>query len=535
MDETELKEEKEIGLARRQSSSTKCQCNNLEKEIEKSKEFLKNLESKINALEISTRINKNPNHEYIESKLIDRKLKRVRDEFKEWSLLTKFDCYSKIFQTKKISVQLIWLSLFLIFTSFTASFVSKNLIDYFAFETVSKIDILNEKPTEFPALTICNANPFNTKTAEQLISNITLTNYGKDIENFTYSEIFNNSMDVFEMARMVSSQRTYGDSKRKLLGNFLDIKNCSFNNRACSSADFTWYYYYIYGNCWQFNTGMNSTLVRLTTTEGPVNGLSFWIALPKNENYYPNLDGHGLKLFIHNKSFSPRVTDEINIKAGLATNVAVQKTFNYKWPYPYSECKDLTSFSSVFLNALKAANKSYRQYDCIKLCLQRLIIDSCDCYWTRYTNLDSSKPPCLNLTQLYCINTEQAKFEIADECLEQCPLECETVTYDVQTSILEYPSQSMYNYLMNQSSFLSAWQNSTGMTFDRNYCDQYIVSMKIFYPFTQYTKISEEPKTNVFDLISQIGGSLGMLLGFSLFHLIEIIELFILVVISFYY
>ena len=107
-----------------------------------------------------------------------------------------------------------------------------------------------------------------------------------------------------------------------------------------------------------------------------------------------------------------RITDEINLKTGFYTNVAVQKTLSFKTAKPYSECQDLTSFSSVYQIALKTANKTYRQYDCIKLCLQRLIIDTCECYWTRYTNLDRTIQPCLNLTQLSCINEQQNEFEV---------------------------------------------------------------------------------------------------------------------------
>ena len=60
-----------------------------------------------------------------------------------------------------------------------------------------------------------------------------------------------------------------------------------------------------------------------------------------------------------------------------------------------------------------------------------------------------------------------------------------------------------------------------------------LISLKVYYPFTQYTEIRELPKTSLIDLISQIGGSLGMLLGFSIFHLIELFEIIILVAFTF--
>ena len=53
---------------------------------------------------------------------------------------------------------------------------------------------------------------------------------------------------------------------------------------------------------YKFNTGVNSTYVRSTVNEG----LHLILDFPQNHKTYPNLDGDCLKLFIHNKSFSPR-------------------------------------------------------------------------------------------------------------------------------------------------------------------------------------------------------------------------------------
>ena len=186
----------------------------------------------------------------------------------------------------------------------------------------------------------------------------------------------------------------------------------------------------------------------------------------------------------------------------------------------------------MYQSALKAANKTYRQSDCLNLCVQRLIIDNCDCYWTRYTNLDKSIQPCLNLSQLYCINTQKSEFIITEECLGQCPLECGSVTYDIKLSNLDYPSESLYNFFQNDTEYVDSFKNRTGKAYTQHYLGQYLISIKIYYPFTQYTLLLEIPKFSWIDLFSQIGGSLGMMLGFSIFHFIELVEIFLLIIIS---
>ena len=49
----------------------------------------------------------NSNERILEkSRLIRNKFEKVKAEFKEWSLLTKFDCFSKIFQTKNMALKI---------------------------------------------------------------------------------------------------------------------------------------------------------------------------------------------------------------------------------------------------------------------------------------------------------------------------------------------------------------------------------------------------------------------------------------------
>lgn len=162
------------------------------------------------------------------------KFNRIKEELIEWSLQTKFDCYSKIFHNKRFLVQCIWLGLFVCFSGFTAYFVSKNIIYFFEYETVANIDIIKEKPTEFPAVTICNSNPFTTQIAQQLISNITISNFGKNLKDFGTDQIFYNLSDVYELAKMNVFRKVYGDKNRKSLGNKIVVDVCTFNNQKCS-------------------------------------------------------------------------------------------------------------------------------------------------------------------------------------------------------------------------------------------------------------------------------------------------------------
>ena len=56
---------------------------------------------------------------------------------------------------------------------------------------------------------------------------------------------------------------------------------------------------------------------------------------------------------------------------------------------------------------------------------------------------------------------------------------------------------------------------------------QSVLSLKIFYNDLTYTLISQQPKMQLFDLISNIGGLLGLFLGVSFLTLAEVLEAFL--------
>jgi len=49
-------------------------------------------------------------------------------------------------------------------------------------------------------------------------------------------------------------------------------------------------------------------------------------------------------------------------------------------------------------------------------------------------------------------------------------------------------------------------------------------SINVYYEDLKYTLISQQPKIELFGLISNLGGILGLFIGFSFISLLEIIE-----------
>jgi len=65
--------------------------------------------------------------------------------------------------------------------------------------------------------------------------------------------------------------------------------------------------------------------------------------------------------------------------------------------------------------------------------------------------------------------------------------------------------------------------NKTNLTYKE--FKQSAYALGVFYSSMQYTKITQTPRMVLFDLFSNIGGALGVFVGMSVFHLIELAEI----------
>jgi len=91
------------------------------------------------------------------------------------------------------------------------------------------------------------------------------------------------------------------------------------------------------------------------------------------------------------------------------------------------------------------------------------------------------------------------KNGITSICGNECPLECDSIEYET--------SLSFNKFITNNSDNL--------------------VNFNLFYTSLDYTMIDQIGKMNGFDLISNIGGNLGLFIGISFLSFAELIELFI--------
>ena len=281
---------------------------------------------------------------YIEK--VEVKTNEMKKEFVKWSLLTKYDGYSKIFQTNAIWVKILWTLLFLIFSGLTALLVIKNITDYLKYEVTSIIEVKIEKPSDFPTITICNNNPFTSIQAKYLMDNISFAYFNATIENMTYNQSFDYYSNISELTKMFVSSPLYSQTERENLEHksILDLKGYQFNDEDCLKSPNKYtrkYFSYVYGNCFQFNSGLTDTNSPVNLlkqiVEGSQYGLTVKLGPIFDRNKYFSSLSDGLVAFIHNQSYQP--VTAFAIRLGLTKMVFLPRLSKINQDGPSSKIK----------------------------------------------------------------------------------------------------------------------------------------------------------------------------------------------------
>jgi hypothetical protein len=161
----------------------------------------------------------------------------------------------------KILLKLFLFTFVLISIGLASYLVIRSIVDYFTYGVSTTLRTVFETPTLFPKVTFCNINPFTTEYAFNLTQNGIY--YGNDLSNEEKQRLDHDLNDI--------------------------ILECKFNNNHCVTSDFTWSYDEVYGNCYTFNSGFNSTGSRVVLKESNMAGPYFGLHLTLYVNIYEKL------------------------------------------------------------------------------------------------------------------------------------------------------------------------------------------------------------------------------------------------------
>jgi hypothetical protein len=429
----------------------------------------------------------------------------------------------RLIKSKSLISKIIWAFFFVTCAAGCIYLILSSICTYLEYNDVTSIEIITEIPAKFPVVSICNLNkvlkknPFVSEILD-MFANLT----SNDLKDFYIMNSLNNLNDTIKRSLSYSLNET--------------IIQCSFNLIQCNiTRDFTWFFSPFYGNCYSYNTGLDNLGNKLDIKEiskpGKINGFQLELFIGNPNEMLDYMVSSGYHILINNQTFKISIFEGYSISTGIETDIAINRLYTSLKPKPFSDCIELDkidSFDSDLYRHIFKSNKTYRQNDCFELCLQKNIIETCNCYISSFDKLNGNIP-CISNEQMYCQNKVYEKLfvegKVIIECNKYCPLECYSISYELTSSFSSYPTRNYAKKsLLNNTIITSKFQNET-LTYDL--LKESVLSLNIYYDKLTYTGIKKDTKTELIDLISNIGGLLGLFLGISFLSFVEIIEIII--------
>ncbi|CAF0980970.1 unnamed protein product [Brachionus calyciflorus] len=422
-----------------------------------------------------------------------------------------------IIRSDKLAIRLMWIFFTVMSTGLCSYMIVQSIMNYFSYETTSKIQIHTETSPIFPAITICNTNFFTSEYSTEFIKNLSL-----DFQTsayFAYEKYLKLRQMITSSEELMSNSYKFGDSFEKL------IVHCRLLTIDCKNKEYWNYYYHqIYGNCYQINTGREN-LIRVSRT-GWYNSLSVILNISLADGLEGLYAGSGAVVMIHNQTTSPLSTDAFGVSSGVETFVAISRQFKSSLPKPYSNCDGDTSdpnvFNSKLFKLISSKNISYNRKLCMDVCFQDLIIQECNCYFLGSPFFgDKFINQCLNDVEYKCMNSKiendlKNSSIKNDICQSQCPLECNSMSYKIFYSFNDFINEKNNEDLNN-------FYNFTGT--NRRQMKNDLVSLYFYYETLNYEEMTEKESIDFVGLLSNLGGIAGLFLGISFLSLVEIIEI----------
>ena len=183
--------------------------------------------------------------------------------------------------------------------------------------------------------------------------------------------------------------------------------------------------------------------------------------------------------------------------------------------------------NKTIIDYILKSNRIYSQNDCFYLCSRYFALKESNCmcnstlsefdknclkqYWEP---VESDMKKCI---AKYLVNFR--KNLMYDKCNAFCPLECDSISYVINSYTTKLQNTGNISYLIKEN--YPYYKNFTSYEeVNKNF-----VAFRLFYKELKYRRINQKPKIETFKLISDIGNIFGLFLGISFLSIVEIIEI----------
>jgi len=427
---------------------------------------LENIQT-IEAVENIQKVGTNEQNKMSETKLIQNK--EYKEPIKEILAATSLAYLISPFRSKRLLIKIIWSLFIFVFLFLSIYYVILNISDYIKYETTTSIETIYEQEPKFPTVSICN--------------------------RFDPNFEFNFTLFYFNNRNLANDWENHIES---------------YNDAY-------------YGKCFRFNSGLNWTNqpIEIKTSKRIGSDEGLWLIFFSNTSF----DFGELKVYIHNHTENPMNIYRKGqlISSGSNNYFLVKRILDQKLESPFNECfKDINKVSSnkTIIDYFNRTNRKYNQIECFNLCFNIEYNQTKPCNCSLRSLDEEPYKRCKDNDS--CYEKFSINFNQNEKCSHSCPLECDQLSYEVfftSNKIISATAGGQINAFNDDFLNTEMLKFNTYENVSKNY-----YSINVYYEELKYTLISQQPKTELFALISNLGGILGLFIGFSFISMLEIVE-----------
>ena len=346
------------------------------------------------------------------------------------------------------------------------------------------------------------------------------------------------------------------------------IMTCIYGGKKCNwTKTFTKIFDPYFLNCYTFNPGSDNMV-----HEGIGNGLSLILftgslSSERKENYllipgvndfaHPSSGTDGVRVIIHSPDVQPQPSDQgFDVGPGQTASIGVTVRLYDRIGAPYGNCTTKARE--------KGSKYQYTSLACYRQCLQMALIRECGCmnivlpavenpsvpYCQKFMDLPKKCATQYNDTecfaevkkwrdQIYCMNrTIMVMSNNLTEASCHCPPACHETFYDFSYSAAKWPARDeLLSALVNvaQNFNMNPYSNKAlqkkykyfpplnDVKLEYMWSD--FVRLNVYMADSDGIKITESKDYEWFQLLSEVGGQLGLWVGISVITLFEVFEL----------
>ncbi|XP_061164547.1 acid-sensing ion channel 3-like [Saccostrea echinata] len=402
---------------------------------------------------------------------------------------------------------MIWFAAVGVCTSYLFYLLHTEWVNYHRYPFLTISSVKSVSSIKFPAVTFCNLSPYNkSKVASDPRDEV----YHMAISRLNNLSEEINWMDPYYQKNGYFAPRTFNDVANETLEVNSVVKYVMFDGVSVNINQDLNKRISTNGMCYTWNSNGSAT----TSSTGSSFNFIALLSVNNDQNYQNTDCSNGFKVAVHDPLEDPAVENNgFLVPPG---RIALAKLSKTRYSYLGNPFKAFGDTSCDDINSPDFQNpvhpEPYSINACKRRCESDLMFQRCGCI-ALGTNGDH---PICSLYQYY-----QCNFNTSDQNTRRpdtfsscdCPQPCRQTTYDAQMSYALYPTEDTATFL-NKKLGLS-----------KEYFSENFVELHIHFDHLQVRSVQQVPLyTSYQDILSSIGGQMGLLLGASLLSLLEIVE-----------